>query len=104
MTLPLILQIQQDLISSAGSATDALRKAKIACFKLRLMDFGKWINDELDGDMDKGIDELPVYRILYGTPEAFNPYHGWQPIGFQSSETKTNLSTAAIGLPISTIE
>jgi hypothetical protein len=104
MTMPLILQIQEACLDSKSSVTDALRKAKIACVKLGLTDFGNWVDKELNGYMNESVPSLPKYRKLYGRPEAYNRYQGWQPIQFQSGQEQTQLSFAPIGMAISAIE
>lgn len=101
--LPLILQIQADTLDSKASLTDALRKAKLACSKLGLTEFGKWIDKEMDGYVDATVDDLPEYRKLYGTPEGFNPYHGWRPIVFETSATLRAFSLAPISSSIPSI-
>ena len=53
MTTPLILQIQEAALDSKSSVTDALRKAKIACVKLELAEFGNWVDLELNGYIGK---------------------------------------------------
>ena len=63
--------------SGNSSVTDALRKAKLACKKLDLREFGNWVDLELTGYMNKSSDEVPEYRKLHGIPEAFSPYQGW---------------------------
>ncbi len=59
MSTPLILQIQQAAPDSKSSVTDALRRAKIACVKLELTEFGNWVDLELNGYMDKKVEETP---------------------------------------------
>lgn len=83
---PLILQIQQAAIDSSASLTDALRKAKLACAKLGLLDFGRWVDLEINGYPDIPASEFPDYRIFVGTPQSLNPYRGWMDIGFKSQE------------------
>ncbi len=102
MTAPLILQIQADALNSESSVTDALRKAKVACVKLGLTEFEKWIDSELNGY--KSMDNFPGYRKLSGEPEGYNPYWGWQPIIFKNSQQKSNWSIAPIGMSIGAIE
>lgn len=104
MTIPLILQIQQAALDSQSSVTDALRKAKVACTKLGLGEFGNWVDRELNGYMGVPGRELPKYRILNGTPEAYNPYHGWQPIIFPRAKSEAGWSRASIGMSIPAIE
>jgi hypothetical protein len=69
MTTPLILQIQEAALDSKSSVTDALRKAKIACVKLELAEFGNWVDLELNGYIGK-VSELPEYRKLRGIPRG----------------------------------
>jgi hypothetical protein len=100
---PLILQIQEDCLNNRTPVSEILRKAKVAAIKLDLDDFLEWINDELEG-YKCDADELPLYRILTGTPKAFNPYHGWQPIIFRNSDMARGLSTAPINQAIGPME
>jgi|SRR5271165_1417191 len=104
VTIPLILQIQQAALDSNSSVTDTLRKAKVACTKLGLREFGNWVDLELNGYTDIPWKDLPKYRELHGTPEAYNPYHGWQPIIFPTGKGEWLWSTARIGMSISAIE
>ncbi|HBK09401.1 MAG TPA: hypothetical protein DDZ81_26655 [Acetobacteraceae bacterium] len=104
MTTPIILQMQRALLDSSTSLSKSLLKAKVVCFKLGLAEFEAWVDSENEGYMGKETDELPEYRILGGTPEAFNPYHGWQPMGFANAELKRKLSYAPIGMSIGAIE
>jgi hypothetical protein len=100
----LILQIQEAALDSKASVTDALRKAKIACVKLGLADFGQWVDQELNGYMEMDVSNLPQYRKLHGRPEANNRYRGWQPIIFSSARQQTDVSFSPIGMAISAIE
>jgi len=104
MTAPLILQIQEAALDGKSSVADALRKAKVACVKLGAGDgeFAKWIGLELNGY--KTLEGFPDYRKLSGTPEGYNPYHGWQPVIFHSAQQKENWGHAPIGMTISAIE
>jgi hypothetical protein len=104
LTIPLILQIQQAALDSNSSVTDALRKAKLACTKLGLSEFGNWVDLELNGYMEEPAKELPKYRKLRGTPEAYNPYHGWEPIIFQDAKAATSFSLAPVGMSMAAIE
>jgi hypothetical protein len=104
MTLPLTLQIQQAALDGKSSLTDALRRAKIACIKLGLTEFGGWVDKELNGYMEVPNSELPEYRKIYGRVEVLNRYHGWNAIQFQSSQQEEMFSLAPVGFPISLIE
>lgn len=104
MTIPLILQIQQAALDSNSSMTDALRKAKLACTKLGLTEFGNWISLKLNGYMGKTSDEVPDYRKLHGIPEAYSPFQGWLPLTFETASQQKTLSLAVIGMTIPAIE
>ena len=103
-TLPLILQIQAAALDSKTSVAETLRMAKVACKKLCLDDFAGWVDLELNGYMGKSNQELPEYRVLHGTPQGHNPIRGWQPIIFEDSWAKTQLSTAPVAMSIPAIE
>ncbi len=102
--VPLIIQIQQAAINSNDSVSDALRKAKLACAKLGLADFGEWVNLEVNGYENKTRNDIPEYRLLVGNPQSLNPYRGWQNIMFQSQEMFDTLSRVPVASPISIIE
>jgi AbiTii len=104
VTVPLILQIQQAALDSNASVTDALRRAKLACAKLGLAEFGDWVDRDLNGYMDIPVKQLPAYRKLHGKPEFYNPFHGWQPIIFNTTKAAEIGSFAPIGMSISAIE
>lgn len=102
--LPLILQIQQAAIDGSAPLGEAFLKAKVACAKLKLVEFGKWIDLETSGYPDIGFNEMPDYRKIQGVPQAKNPYYGWQDIGFADQDTFTAMATVPISTPISTLE
>jgi hypothetical protein len=104
VTIPLIIQIQQAALDSNSSVTDALRKAKLACAKLGLTDFGNWVDLELNGYMNKSSEEVPEYRKLHGTPEAFSPFQGWLPLHFDTAEGQQAWALAVVGMTIPAIE
>lgn len=104
MTIPLILQIQRAALDSKSSLTDALRRAKVASTKLGLTEFGNWVDLELRGYIDKRVSEIPAYRKLFGRPEGYDPYQGWQPIMFEDSKTEKVFSFAPVGMAIFAIE
>jgi AbiTii len=103
MSEPLILQIQQATLDSSSSLTDTLRRSKIACAKLGLADFGKWVEQELTGYTGKGKD-LPPYRRPQGTAELFNPFHGWLTIGFPSGTMEDSWTRAYVAMSVPSME
>ena len=104
MSIPLILQIQQAAMNRDLPLTDALTKAKVACSKLGLVEFGGSVDRELDGYMDMAVKDLPPYRRLGGVPESFNPYYGWNAIGFKTTEQEVHWGGAPIGISVPSIE
>jgi AbiTii len=102
--IPLILQIQQAAIDSSSSVTEALRKAKLACTKLGLTEFGDWVDRELNGYMGILVKDLPKYRILHGIPDAYNPCYGWQPILFRTAKGEASWSHTPIGMSSPALE
>ncbi len=84
------------------STTELLRKAKVISVKLGLDEFSKWVDKELNGYGED--DSIPAYRTITGEPKAFNPFHGWQPVIFQTSERYELVSRRAIGQTVAELE
>ncbi len=104
MKTPLLIQIQEAALDSNSSLTDALRKSKIACAKLGLIEFGQWIEKELSGYTNVTVSSLPTYRKLHGRSEAFNSFRGWLPIQFRSADQANSFSIVLFGLAVPEIE
>ncbi len=99
----LILEIQEDCLDKDVSVATILRKARVVATKLELKEFLKWLADESDG-YSCGVEEIPEYRILTGTPKALNLYHGWQAIVFSNQDVAKAFSTAHINQAIGPME
>ena len=97
----IVLQLQQELISENCDILNALRKAHIIAVKLKLEDFDKWINNELNGYGSKDI--VPKYRKIVGTLKVFNPYRGWMPTMIPNSEMERTICNRNIINAISTL-
>lgn len=80
----IVLQLQQELISGNCDLLNALRKAHIIAVKLKLDDFDKWINQEMNGY--KAEKDVPNYREVKGILRAYNPYNGWIPVIINNGE------------------
>jgi hypothetical protein len=98
----LVEELQRDSLNPKVSVTELLRKAKVIAVKLGLDDFSAWIDKELAGYTDQ--DDIPAYRTISGEPKAFNPFQGWQPIIFQSSEHHGLFSKRPIAQPLAELE
>jgi hypothetical protein len=72
----LIEQIQRDCVDNSASVSALLRKVKLAATKLGIAQVESWVDNELNGYTEI----VPDYRIVHGTPMAWCPYTGTQPI------------------------
>lgn len=98
----LILDLQKKSTDSSVPITDLLRLALIASKKLKIKEFEKWVENELNGY--HSIDDLPSYRRVFGQPKARNPYNGWIPIMFKDQGTMDMISNMPLSQPIAAIE
>lgn len=98
----LVLELQRETLNSSVPVTDLLRKALVVAKKLEVQEFEKWILLELEG-YSKG-EQIPEYRIVRGEVRVWNPYYGWQPLGFSKPGQAQKISTRTIGQPISGLE
>lgn len=76
----LVEQLQSLALNHKSNLADVLRTALVISTKLKLTDLQKWVREELNGYED----EVPSYRIIPCQLKAYNPYHGWQPMVFES--------------------
>jgi hypothetical protein len=95
-TPPIVQKLQADAIDQEVDVSTLLRTAKVVATKLALDDALVWIDRELNGYMELPVEDLPPYRHLEGTLKGYNPYHGWQPIQFETAETERAYSKAPI--------
>lgn len=75
-----VLELQALASDPAADIMAVLLKAKMIATKLSLDDLSEWIEYEIDGY--PSTDLLPEYRVGSGMVKAWNPYHGWVPVGF----------------------
>lgn len=87
----LVLELQKELLDSGCDVFHALRKAHVIAVKLKLNDFDRWIQNELNG-YKGNYKDVPDYRQMKGQLKAKNPYHGWIPIMFSDNKTENALS------------
>lgn len=96
-SLPIVRKLQADCLDPNVPVVSLLRTAKIVAMKLNLSDALAWIDGELEGYMNRGVEDLPPYRRLTGLSQAFDSYNGWRPIHFESPEHAHIFSQAPIG-------
>ena len=97
----MVLELQREAYQQQTSASILLRKAYALSRKLKVEEFSKWAEHELNGYKDD--EEVPEYRIVFGEIKAFNPYRGFIPAYFDK-EFQEKLSKRSIFAPITEIE
>ncbi|WP_308008929.1 hypothetical protein [uncultured Fusobacterium sp.] len=100
--MSLVLELQKEIIDNTISGIDTLRKAYAISRKLAINNMSEWLNNELNGYKD--MNEIPEYRNINGIIEAFNPFYGWCPVGFDDIEVEDTFSNLRINNPISELE
>jgi hypothetical protein len=99
----LIEEMQRDALDRSVSATDLLRKAKLAAAKLHVELAELWIDKELNGYDD--VLTLPDYRKVRGQPFVRGVYSGWMPFHLKvNAEFQEKISTAYISQSIGSIQ
>lgn len=97
----IVLELQREAYEQNTSVSILLRKAYVLSKKLKVTQFEKWIDLELNGYMNKK--EIPNYRIINGEMKAFNPYNGYIPAYFPH-EVSQNMNKRILSQPITEIE
>ncbi|MFA6236508.1 MAG: hypothetical protein WC635_04195 [Bacteriovorax sp.] len=83
----IVLELQKNTLDKSVLVSELLRKAFLVAKKLKQNDFVDWLNYEINGyPKDGSYSNFPPYRKLQGTPQIFNPYHGYQPIIFSTQK------------------
>lgn len=99
----LVLELQRDLYDGEKSAIELLRKAYIVARKLKVKEFEKWINAELNGYNSEDID-IPHYRNVSVSMIALNPVHGFIPVIINDANLLNLINNMQISQSISEIE
>ncbi|MCU5440514.1 hypothetical protein PDN45_06280 [Bacillus cereus] len=98
----IVLDLQKEAYDSKSDVVALLRKAYVVARKLKLTEFGNWINEELNGY--QSYEKTPEYRNVSGLLKARNPYHGLIPVLMDSSELADIFTNRKLVQPISEIE
>ncbi|MBA2876366.1 AbiTii domain-containing protein [Thermaerobacillus caldiproteolyticus] len=96
----LVRDLQKQAMDSSIPITDLLRNAYVVAKKLKIKEFEKWTNLELNGYKDNNV---PDYRIIQGQIKAFNPYYGWIPVFIDNTKLTKALQIGVITQAISEI-
>ena len=97
----IVLELQNEIVSSNCDVVNILRKAHLIASKLKLADFDQWIQHELNGYPDQ--ESCPEYRKIRGSLKAFNPYNGRIPVFIQNNESEKMICEKKLANSISEI-
>jgi len=97
-----ILDLQKESMVSNTELSDLLRKAYVISRKLKVKDFEKWINLELNGYGHS--DNIPRYRVLNGTLKYFNPFYGYSTFLIENVKINNMITQKKIDTPIAELE
>ncbi len=76
---PLVIKLQEDLVTGGKKLEELLRLAKLIAAKLQLTEIEHWLQCEITGYPPK--ENVPEYRVVSaGILEVYNPYRGWIPV------------------------
>jgi len=97
-----VIELQRDALDRNISITELLRKSLVVARKLKILEFEKWVSNELNGYAKN--EEIPSYRWSVGTVKAWNPYHGWQPVMFPDDKMAASVCRRPNGQSIAELE
>lgn len=97
----LVLELQREAYQQQTSVSILLRKAYTLSRKLKVEEFSRWAELELNGYNDA--DDLPDYRTVHGETKALNPYHGYIPAYFHT-EVESLIKKKNILSPLTEVE
>lgn len=100
----IVLDLQQEVLKPDCDILNALRKAHLIASKLKLKEFDKWLQSELNGYSYGDQDKIPNYRKVKGTLKAFNPYNGWIPAQCTDDELEKIICEQKLWQPISELQ
>ncbi len=100
----IVLELQRETLDPSVNVTDLARKAKLIAVKLEQRSAIEWITRELEGYAGSTLKDFPKYRIVSGTPQALNPYHGWQAIYFHDKKTYNAFSSLPVAESLAALE
>ena len=97
----IVLELQNEIVSSNCDVVNVLRRAHLIASKLKLTDFDKWIQYELNGYPDP--ESCTEYRKVRCILKAFNPYRGWIPTLIQDNKVEKMICERKLANSISEI-
>jgi hypothetical protein len=99
----IVIELQKDALNPDVPVTVLLRKAFLIAKKLKIVDLEEWIGKELNGYDPE--DDHPNYRIVTGTPKAWNPLmRSWIPVRMSNPEETRAISTRPCDMAVAEVE
>lgn len=98
----LVEELQREALDRNIPVSDLLRKALAVSKKLKISHIEEWINNELNGYRSGA--KIPYYREVQGQVKSLNPYHGWVPVCFETSEMAKMFSIRKISSSIGELD
>lgn len=95
----IVVLLQKELISNDCDVIVALRKAKVIASKLNILDFGMWVEKELNGYSDNNV---PAYRKVRGILKA-KCYNRYVTVSIGDSQLENKICEQSMQQPISQI-
>jgi len=99
----IVLELQKEAMVSNNDVSGLLRRSLVIARKLELIDFEKWVNDELSGY--RAIpNSAPDYREITGTLQWFNQVRGWCPVLAEDPELMDTITNVKLFESVSELE
>lgn len=96
----LIAEIQTEATNSKSSLSDLLKKCLVVCRKLKLEEFGVWVNNELNGYSSP---DLPEYRNIRCSLKLYNPQRGLIPCFIEDPELEQHFNTIGLSQSVGSL-
>ncbi len=104
MSKPAVIELQEETMKTNSSISSLIRMAYVIAKKLKLTEFGEWLQYELNGYQDYKGKEWPPYRIVSGELKGWNPIHGWIPVILYDTELHDLICNQKVVNAISSFE
>jgi len=104
MLKPAVIELQEEAMKANSSISCLIRMAYVIARKLKLTEFGEWLQYELNGYQDYKGKEWPPYRIVSGELKGWNPIHGWIPVIVSDTELHDLICNQKVVNSISSFE
>ena len=103
MSESIVMELQREAMDSSSDISDLLRKSLVVARKLKIEEFEKWIQLEMNGYFETE-EEIPQYREVNGNVQWFNDVRGWCPLIINDEKTLDLMSKHKTSQSISEIE